>query len=58
MRILIISRGFPSQDEPQWGNFEKDQADALLKKGHSIVMMSIDRRFRKKKWFLPWEQVL
>lgn len=51
MRILIISRGFPSKDEPQWGNFEKDQADALLKKGHSIVMMSIDRRFRKKKWF-------
>lgn len=47
----MISRGFPSEKEPQWGNFEKDQAEALLKKGHNVVMMSVDRRINKNKWF-------
>lgn len=51
MNILIISRGVPSRQFPQWGNFEKDQAEALQKKGHNIVMMSIDRRVNQNKWF-------
>lgn len=46
MYILIISRGFPSKREPQFGCFEKDQADALVKLGHKVVVASVDSRFR------------
>ena len=47
----MLSRGVPTSQDPQWGNFEKEQAEALLEKGHDIVMMSIDRRVKLKKWF-------
>ncbi len=47
MKIFFISRGWPSEMEPQWGCFERDQALALKKLGHSIVVLSIDARFRK-----------
>ena len=30
MFIALISRGVPSKRDPQWGCFEKDQADLLL----------------------------
>lgn len=29
MNILMISRGYPSKWDPQWGSFEKEQAIAL-----------------------------
>lgn len=48
MKIYIISRGYPTQDDPQWGCFEKDQAIALQKLGHEIIFLSLDRRFSKK----------
>lgn len=51
MRILIISRGYPSDAEPQWGNFEKEQATALVNYGHQVIMMSINRKFRIRNWF-------
>lgn len=44
MKILLISRGFPSKNDPQWGNFELEQATALKEWGHEVVMMSISRR--------------
>ena len=47
MRILFIARGWPSKREPQWGSFERDQALALSKLGHQIVVLSVDVRFRK-----------
>jgi glycosyltransferase involved in cell wall biosynthesis len=52
MKILFISRGYPTSQDPQWGCFEKDQALALQKMGHEIIFLSIDRRFRigNKKW--------
>lgn len=46
MKIFFISRGWPSEREPQWGCFERDQALALKKLGHEIVVLSVDVRFR------------
>ena len=46
MRILIISRGIPSKQDPQWGSFEFDQAKALTALGHDVIMASVDTRFR------------
>lgn len=42
----MIARGYPSQKDPQWGCFEKDQAEALQKAGHEVVVLSVDVRFR------------
>ena len=46
MNIFIIARGYPSKQEPTWGCFEKDQADALSKLGHKVTILSVDTRFR------------
>ena len=51
MFVLLISRGIPSAKDPQWGCFERDQALALHKAGHKVVVLSVDSRakfnFRK-----------
>lgn len=49
MNILIISRGIPSKQDPQWGNFEFEQGKALSKLGHNVIIASIDSRFRLYK---------
>lgn len=49
MKIFVISRGFPSPIDPQWGNFETDQALALASLGHKVVMLSVDLRYAKTK---------
>lgn len=46
MNILLISRGYPSVKDPQWGCFEKDQAEALVAVGHKVIVISVDSRFR------------
>lgn len=46
MYVLMISRGFPSAKDPQWGCFEQDQAEALHRNGHKVVVVSVDSRFR------------
>lgn len=46
MYILLISRGIPEPKAPQWGCFEYDQAKALAKAGHKVVLFSVDQRFR------------
>lgn len=48
MFILLISRGIPSDKDPQWGCFERDQALALHKAGHKVVVLSVDSRVRVK----------
>lgn len=45
MFVLMIARGFPTPDNPQWGCFEKDQAEALANLGHKVVVASVDSRF-------------
>lgn len=49
MNILIIARGYPSKEDPQWGAFEKDQAFALKGLGHNVNIISVDRRFVWKR---------
>lgn len=46
MNILLVSRGVPSKQDPQWGSFEFDQAKALAALGHNVVIASVDTRFR------------
>ena len=46
MQILIISHGYPTAKEPQWGCFEKDQAEALVNMGHRVTVAVVDMRFR------------
>lgn len=46
MYIFMISRGVPTPQDPQWGCFEKDQAEALTALGHKVVVASVDSRFR------------
>jgi len=51
MKILIISRGVPSEKYPMLGIFEFDQAKALMEMGHDVVYATVDlrsiRRIRK-----------
>lgn len=47
MKIFFVSRGWPSEQEPQWGSFERDQALALKSLGHEVVILSFDSRVRK-----------
>lgn len=49
MYILMISRGIPSKYHPQWGCFEKDQAEALASIGHKVIVMSVDGRFNRHR---------
>lgn len=44
----MISRGIPSAKDPQWGCFEQDQAEALQRYGHKVVVASVDSRFLKR----------
>lgn len=46
MNILLVARGVPSKQDPQWGSFEFDQAKALAALGHNVVIASVDTRFR------------
>ncbi len=46
MHILIISHGYPTVKDPQWGCFEKDQAEALAGMGHRVTVAVVDMRFR------------
>lgn len=52
MRIFLISRGFPTKEDPTWGCFELDQALALSEMGHDVVMLSVDTRTR-----LRWRKI-
>ncbi|WP_195425964.1 glycosyltransferase family 4 protein [Bacteroides cellulosilyticus] len=51
MYILMIARGYPTKEDPQWGCFEQDQAEALCNNGNKVVILSVDNRFlwRKRK---------
>lgn len=57
MYILMISRGIPTQNDPQWGCFEKDQAEALASIGHRVVVMSVDSRFIRRRRKIGYTEV-
>ena len=44
MKILFISRGFPSEQDPMAGNYEAVQAKALAQKGHEVSVLAIQWR--------------
>lgn len=46
MHVLIVSNGYPTVKDPQWGCFERDQAVALKEQGHQVSILYVDRRFR------------
>jgi glycosyltransferase involved in cell wall biosynthesis len=46
MKVFLIARGYPSKQDPTWGCFEKDQAEALSLLGHQVTILSVDTRFR------------
>ena len=48
MKIFLVVRGYPSEKDPQWGTFERDQAIALKQLGHEVVVISVDGRFKIK----------
>lgn len=52
MKILFLARGIPSENDPQEGCFEWDQAKALLTLGHIPIVMALDakRRKERRKW--------
>lgn len=52
MKVLIISRGYPTKKYNLNGIFEFDQAKALVKAGHEVIYAAIDMRsFRRwRKW--------
>lgn len=50
MKILLISRGWPTKKDPKWGCFEKDQAEALKALGHDVKVLCIDCRFSFKPY--------
>lgn len=57
MKILVIARGVPYEENPQEGCFEWDQAKALKTIGHDVVVMHLDARRRKNghKWGISKE---
>ena len=46
MNVFFLSRGYPSARDPQWGCFERDQAEALAGRGHRVTLLSVDQRLR------------
>ena len=52
MKIFIVSRGVPSENNQTLGIFEFDQAKALAAAGHDIIFLSLDLRSfrRKRRW--------
>lgn len=54
MKVLFVTRGFPSEKDPMAGNYETVQAKAIAAKGHEVSVIAIDWRnllhiFERKK---------
>ena len=47
MKVFLVARGCPDTGDPQWGNFELDQAKALRNMGHQVTILYVDGRFHK-----------
>lgn len=52
MNILIVSRGIPTEKYKNYGVFEYDQAKALQRYGHNVIIVIIDLRsiIKWRKW--------
>ena len=55
MKILFVTRGFPSKENPMEGNYEAVQAKAIAAKGHDVSVISI---YGKPFWRLSqWPKI-
>lgn len=43
MRILFVTRGFPSEGNPMVGNYEAVQAKAIAAKGHQVDVVAVPK---------------
>lgn len=41
MKILFVTRGFPSENDPMAGNYEAVQAKAIAAKGHEVSVIGV-----------------
>ena len=41
MKVLFVTRGFPSDKDPMLGNYEAVQAKAIAAKGHEVSVLAI-----------------
>ena len=48
MKILIISRGMPTEENPMSGIFEMDQAKALSNYGFDVTLFVLDLRSARR----------
>ena len=59
MKILLLSYGIPSKEDPQFGCFAMDQAKALKAAGHDVAILSMNGLIGKQ-WKKPgvsnWQQ--
>ena len=59
MKLLIISRGIPTKENPLNGIFEMDQARALSKAGHEVMLFVLDlRSIRRRRGFGRFEKMI
>lgn len=49
MRILLVASWYPSPDRPMRGIFFREQAEALARRGHEVVVLVTERRATKKR---------
>ena len=42
MKIVLVTRGYPSKKHPQIGNFEATQAHALAKLGYEVIIIGLN----------------
>ena len=55
MKVLFVTRGFPSDKDPMSGNYEAVQAKAIAAKGHEVSVMSV---YEKPMWYIgEWHKV-
>lgn len=54
MRILVVARGIPTENDPLCGIFEWDQAKALKDFGHEIIYAILDMRSIRRKRHLGY----
>ena len=53
MKILFVTRGFPSEQDPMSGNYEAVQAKAIAAKGHEVSVISVyeqSERYAFSSW--------
>ena len=41
MKVLFVTRGYPSKKDPMKGNYEAVQAKAIAKKGNNVSVIGI-----------------